>query len=210
MKKIHYKQSQPIININEKVKIKRRQEIDEIYAELSKTTDQEGEWIYNQLKLFYDPEKTIELFYTIFEQNLSIILTKIKEIFSSYSNTEPIELQDILFQKDGTTFEDRIKNWFIIYDDPKQIQSLFNRLLVILDTEKYNMIPATIKKKTNVEYVEIFKSSGARCDTGICYDYADGEVHLAEGFEDPPYHSHCECEAAYYEANDLDPESPTI
>lgn len=209
MKKIHYKQSQPIINISEEVKIKRRQEIDEIYTELSKTTDQEGELIYNQLKRFYNPEKTIELFYEIFEQNLSIVLTKIKDIFSSYSNTEPIELQDILFQKDGTTFENRIKNWFVIYEDPKQIQTLFNRLLVILDTEKYNMIPATIKKKTNVEYIEIFKSP-AKCFSGVCYDYADGEVHLAEDFDDPPYHSNCECEAAYYETNDLDPKSPTI
>lgn len=187
---------------------KRLEETHDIYARANENTDEECAKIYKNM-LKYDPQLMIDLFYKLLEKDLANILTIIQEYYQSYDTNIVINLEDILFTKDGKTLEQRIHHWFETFNTPAQKQNLFNRLCIILETEKYNMITQAIKRKVKAEYVEIFRNDND-CDTGICDEYADGEVHFAEDWDEPPYHSKCKCEAVFYEEYDLDPDDPTI
>lgn len=202
----------PII-IPQHFRERRRREIHKIYTDIMSTTLNEEEKIYANLKKYYDAEKMIELFYEILENNLSIILQKIQDIYK-ITNSSIINLEDILFNKDGKTLEERINNWFLLYEDPKEIWNLFSRLNAILETEKYHMIPKIIKLKVEVEYIEVFRND-EDCFSGVCEEYADEEAHFADDWEEPPYHTRCVCEAYFYTEEEIrqnldDDQDPTI
>ena len=191
------------IIVPEHVREKRLEETHEIYAQANENTDKEYTEIY-QCMLKYDPKLMIDLFYKLLERDLANILTIIQDYYQSYDTDKVINLEDVLFKKDGKTLEERIIRWFETYSKPSQKQNLFHRLCTILDTEKYNMVTQTIKQKVRVEYIEIFRNySEEDCDTGVCDDYADGEVHFADDWEEPPYHPRCVCEAVFYEETDI-------
>lgn len=190
------------------IREKRLEEAHEIYAKANENTDKECSKIYKCM-LKYDPQLMIDLFYKLLEKDLSNILSIIQDYYQSYDTNIIIHLEDILFTKDGKTLEQRIYHWFGTFNKPAEKQNLFNRLCIILETEKYNMITQAIKRKVKIEYVEIFRNDDD-CDTGICDEYADGEVHFVEDWDEPPYHPKCKCEAVFYEEYDLGPDDPTI
>lgn len=44
---------------------------------------------------------------------------------------------------------------------------------------------------------------GGECPTGVCLDYADGEIYPEDDTELPPYHPGCQCGAIYFDFKDL-------
>ena len=188
---------------------RRRREIHELYESVRQNSDQERELIYNDLKKNHSPSTMIDLFYDLLGKDLANVLTKVQEIYNTYEDEPIIELEDVLYKKDGKTLEERIYHWFKEYNKPSQIQSLFFKLCNILNTEKHNMVSQVIKLKTKVEYIEVFRNCDD-CYSGICEEYCDEEVHRADEWDEPPYHTNCECEAIFYEEYDLDPDDPTI
>ena len=198
----------PII-IPKHVKEKRREEVHQLYETIRENDIKEQEQIYADLKKNHTSTSSLDLLYKILEKNLAKVLMRVQEIYSTYEEDPVIELEDVLFKKDGKTLEDRVAYWFKKYPKNNEIPFLFHRLWIILNTEKHNIVSQVIKRKTKVEYIEVFRDS-VDCTTGICEEYCDEEAHHIDEWEEPPYHANCMCEAVFYEEYDLNPDDPTI
>ena len=80
---------------------RRRREIHELYESVRQNSDQERELIYNDLKKNHSPSTMIDLFYDLLGKDLANVLTKVQEIYNTYEDEPIIELEDILYKKDG-------------------------------------------------------------------------------------------------------------
>ena len=191
------------ILISESVRLKRKQEMDELYELIHELCEEDKEKLYKVLKETFSETKVLNLIYDFLEELLTKDLQVIKKIYKTFDDDKILDLDNLLYHKDGKTLEERVHHWFTTYSE-EQLTELFFHLCLILDTESMQLITSTIREKTKVEYVEI---SSGECD--IC----GGEIEEIENVEDvdlPPYHPHCGCHACFYEEYDLDPENPTI
>lgn len=192
------------MNIDKQIIQQRKIEFHNLYQELQSTSDKEKEKIFSTLKKTYKSKPIIDLLYTFLTNDLSIILNHLSNIFQSYDNNTIIKLDDLLYNKDNKTLEERIEYWFDIYPDPeKNIYNLFNKLCLILDTEKQNLVPASMKQKIKDRKYAMVYMTGGDCTNGICEDYADEELHPIDEIEEPPYHPNCMCEVCEFELQDL-------
>ena len=134
---------------------------------------------------------------------MSYVLKEIETLYpNSYDKNAKIELEKLLYHKDGLTLNQRINNWF---KEEENEQILAYHMRLILRTETEQIIPRIIQTKLtrNKIRVEILEGGG-ECSTGICAEYADGEAYPEDEIELPPYHPDCECQAIFYDIDDLE------
>jgi len=104
---------------------------------------------------------------------MSYVLKEIETLYpNSYDKNAKIELEKLLYNKDGLTLNQRINNWF---KEEENEQNLAYHMRLILRTETEQIIPRIIQTKLtrNKVYVEILEGGG-ECSTGVCAEYADG------------------------------------
>lgn len=188
------------MKVKQEIREIRIEKIKSLYEFIIKQNEKNKEKLYSNLKKNFDEKETIDLMYKFLENNLSIILKEVKQMYKSYHKTKVIQLKNLLYNEDDKTLNERIKDWFKEYDKD-QILNLFTHLCLILDTETFRMIPRVIKEKTEAIYVEII-GDPSDCN-GLCVDWIDGEVHLEDDIDLPPYHPDCQCEAVFYEKSDI-------
>ena len=187
--------------IDPKVRQNRIKQMTHLYELITKENEEDKEILYKTLKEGIEKNKNeieesvINLIYSILENTLSLTLTEIKKMYKSYKNDVVIKLADMLYHGDDKTLEQRVNSWM----EEKNLMNLFYHLCLIVDTETYQLIHQTIRKKVNIEYVEIIGDTG--CDR--CAEYCDGEVYPIDEMELPPYHPGCLCEAIMYEKEDV-------
>lgn len=187
--------------IDPKVRQNRIKQMTHLYELITKDNEKDKEILYKTLKEGIEKNKNeieesvVNLIYSILENTLSLTLTEIKKMYKSYKNDVLIELANILYHGDDKTLEQRVNSWM----DEKNLMNLFYHLCLIVDTETYQLIHQTIRKKVNIEYVEIIGDS----ECSKCAEYCDGEIYPADEMELPPYHPGCLCEAIMYEKEDV-------
>ena len=185
--------------VNSTIKNKRIKEMRNLYDLIVKDNENYKETLYKIIKETIEEtnleEKITNNIYDALTNVMSLTLAETRKMYKSFDESRQIELEYLLYSKDGKTLEQRIHNWI----GEKNIMNLFYHLCLILDTETYQVIHQTIKQKVNVDYVEII--GDAECDR--CAEYCDGEFYPADGMELPPYHPGCLCEAIMYEKEDV-------
>lgn len=185
--------------VNSTIKNKRIREMRNLYDLIVKDNENYKETLYKVIKETIEDndfeEKIIDNIYNALTNTMSLTLAEARKMYKSFDESRHIELEYLLYSKDGKTLEQRIHNWM----GEKNIMNLFYHLCLILDTETYQVIHQTIKQKVNIDYVEIIGEGG--CDT--CASYCTGEVYKEEDIELPPYHPGCQCEVIYYEKADI-------
>ena len=191
------------ILISDSIRSRRKQQMDELYEIIHEYCEEDKKELYKNLKQSYNEQKTLNLLYSFLEELLSLNLREIKKIYKTFDDDKVINLDDLLYHKDGKTLEERVHYWFEKFSED-QLMELFFHLCLILDTEGMQLISNVIKEKTKVEYVEISSGSCGGCEGGI------EEISNIEDVALPPYHPGCGCHAYFYEEYDLDPDDPTI
>ena len=185
--------------VNSTIKNKRIKEMRNLYDLIVKDNENYKETLYKIIKETIEEtnleEKITNNIYDALTNVMSLTLAETRKMYKSFDESRQIELEYLLYSKDGKTLEQRIHNWI----GEKNIMNLFYHLCLILDTETYQLIHQTIRKKVNIEYVEIIGDAG--CDR--CAEYCDGEVYPMDEMELPPYHPGCLCEAIMYEKADI-------
>ena len=188
------------MKINPTIRKKRINEIQNLYDLIIKNNETYKECIYTIIKETINNKEELEkslldIIYKILEETIAIVLTEVRKMYKTFDEDKIINLKDMLYNKDGKTLEERISGWV----DEKNIMNLFFHICLILDTETFSLIPQTIKKKVNVDYVEIIGEG----DCDICAEYCDGEVYKEDEIELPLYHPGCKCEVVPYEQADI-------
>lgn len=189
------------MKINPTIRKKRIKEMQHLYDLIIKDNESDKEYIYTIIKETIDENKEelekslLNIIYKDLEDTIAIVLMEARKMYKSFDEDKIINLKDMLYNKDGKTLEERVKNWI----NEENIMNLFFHICLILDTETFSLIHQTIKNKVNVDYVEIVGEGG--CD--ICAEYCDGEFYKESEIELPPYHPGCMCEVVYYEKEDI-------
>ena len=185
--------------VNSTIKNKRIKEMRNLYDLIVKDNENYKEILYKIIKETIEEtnleEKITNNIYDALTNAMGLTLAEARKMYKSFDESRQIELEHLLYSKDGKTLEQRIHSWM----GEKNIMNLFYHLCLILDTETYQLIHQTIKEKVNIEYVEII--GDAEC--ARCAEYCDGEVYPADEMELPPYHPGCLCEAIMYEKEDV-------
>ena len=198
------------MKVPQKIKEKRTKEIQHIYDIVFNNIDKYNEQIYKiihlpeEKKLSKKEEKQSikNLIWNSLEENIAIILKETKKIYlNSFNDNISLNIKDILYQEDDKLFSERIDEW---YKEDLSEERLTYQMLLIHNTETLWIIPRVIKAKLNKSkiYIEIIYGGGPDNDIN-CMEYVDGEAHLENEIELPPYHPNCSCQAVYYEAEDL-------
>lgn len=189
------------IKINKKIKSKRLKDMEHLYSLIMANSDKDKEKIYQIIKMNKnDKEKLnnelLDALYSSLETTITLTLQEARKMFHSFNESKSIEIEDLLYQKDNKTLEDRVAYWI---KNTNNIMNLFSHICLILDTETMQVTHQTIKQKTNIVYVEIIGAGG--CD--ICASYCDGELHQEDEIDSPPYHPGCLCEEIMYDEADV-------
>lgn len=195
------------MKISKDIKDKRISEISNIYENALNDIQFYNEKIY---RIINDKKKTKtqkkqevkEEILNSLTDTMAYVLKEIEKLYpNSYDKNAKINLEKLLYNKDGLTLNQRINNWFKEIDNE---QTLSYHMRLILRTETEQIIPRIIQTKLtrNKVYVEILEGGG-ECSTGICSEYADGQAYPEDEIELPPYHPDCECQAIFYDIDDL-------
>lgn len=195
------------MRVTKEVRDKRISQISNLYHSIILSNEVSKEKLYKLLeeKSKNDTDNSkiekevTDFIFQVLNNNFSNILQELKEMYSkSFDNNKDIKLEELFYNSDGKTLEDRIK---IIFDefDKNNLLFSFYRLCLILDTESNQIITNTMKNKLKTPYVEIIAGEG--CD--VCNEYCDGEVYNEDDIELPPYHPSCQCQVIYYEEQDI-------
>lgn len=197
------------MKVQKKLRQKRIEQFNQLYDAVTSNLDYYYKIIYRNIKKMTDSNKEstkeiiINAIYNSLEQTKFITERELKKIFSKSFQKKDIKIQDILYKKDGLTLEERISKWF---EQTQKKEILSSNIIRILDTQTYQIVPRItkqdIKKNNEKIFVEII--SGGTCSTGICLDYADGEAYPEDEIDLPPYHPNCECQAIYYQSNEIE------
>ena len=190
------------MKIKPNIKKQRIADIHHLYELITEDNDDYKEELYNILKETLEDDKIIDSIYSHLENILSLTLKETKKIYKSFDKDKIIDLEDLLYDKDGKSLDERVKQWLEKYSDKKQLMTLFYYLCLIVDTESFRIISTIVKEKTNCEYVEIISDSCDDCSGG-CSEWADGEPHHEDDVELPPYHPNCHCEAVFFEKEEV-------
>ena len=196
------------MKIPKDIKDKRISEISNIYNNALNDTQTYNEKIYriinNKEKTKIEKrQETKEEILNSLTDTMSYVLKEIEKLYpDSYDKNAKIKLEELLYNKDGLTLNQRINNWF---KEEKNEQNLAYHMRLILRTETEQIIPRIIQTKLTHDtvYVEIL-AGGGECSTGVCAEYADGEAYPENEIELPPYHPDCECQAVFYDISDLE------
>ena len=194
------------MKIHSKLKNKRINEIQQIYNQALDDLTPYSEQIYKIIKNEKDKtkaeEQIIDIILNSLSHTMSLTLDNIKHIFpNSYNEKTKIDLENMLYNKDGLTLEQRVHKWF---DTVEEKEQLFYHISLILETETNQIIPQISKSKLNKKTIYYaVEPGGGDCSTGICLEYADGEAYPEDDIELPPYHPDCQCQAFPYELDEL-------
>ena len=140
----------------------------------------------------------------IIEKTFVIVTKAVEELYGIKPDpSEKINIEDLMYSADNKTLYDRLKEHFnnAIKRD-EQAQYMFNRCVLILDTETSCVSNGIIHSRMNkhAKYAEILE--GADCmgepESPCEYWIVKGKMPIEELEELPPYHPDCDCEVIYY------------
>lgn len=162
--------------------------------------------IQETLKIFWNEsfEELKDLFYEMFENIYKIVNEYLKKMYGPDLPEVKIEnLQDLLYNKDGKTFEERLyEHWFEAKEDldnnikidlvKRNLHYDFNKIAI---TEA-RCIESNLKKMKKPLTAEILIVDPGECDNGC-----SGGIYSVDFDDLPPYHPNCNCIAYYDEAD---------
>lgn len=198
------------MKVKKQLRQKRIKQFNHLYNIVTSNLDYYYGLIYKEIKKMTEDNKiktenrVMELILDSLIETKFLTERELKRIFPKSYEIQNIEIQDILYKQDGLTLAERIDKWFNQTDRKEELSSQMAR---ILDTQTYHIVPMIVKedlkRKDNEKvYVEII--SNEDCHSGICLDYADGEAHLEDDIDLPPYHPNCQCQAIWYETDEVE------
>lgn len=195
-----------------------RKDTDEICDNyLTKIYIQIKKYINNYPEINWDDfkENILKLCYDCLEEVYAYVSKSLKEIYDKVEDFDIEDINDLTYQKDRKTLDDRIsehlKNAKEKLDNKEKpdlvILYLLNRMTLILITET-RMVEQTVKRnkkpilKDGYYGILVIDGCGGDCD-GNCLDYngiypEDAEVPI------PPYHPNCGGIIYYDITNDPD------
>lgn len=189
------------LKIDKNIRNKRIKDMENLYSLIMTGNEKNKENIYQIIKNNKNDKEALnnELLNAIYlslENIITITLQESRKIFHSFDENKIIKIEELLYQKDNKTLEERVKYWI---DNTNNTMNLFSHICLILDTETMQVMHQTIKQKTNIVYVEIIGTGG--CE--LCASYYDGELHQEDEIDSPPYHPGCLCEEIMYDEADV-------
>ena len=189
------------LKIDKNIRNKRIKDMENLYSLIMTGNEKNKENIYQIIKNNKNDKEALnnELLNAIYlslENIITITLQESRKIFHSFDENKIIKIEELLYQKDNKTLEERVKYWI---DNTNNTMNLFSHICLILDTETMQVMHQTIKQKTNIVYVEIIGTGG--CE--LCTSYYDGELHHEDEIDSPPYHPGCLCEEIMYDEADV-------
>ena len=198
------------MKVKKQLRQKRIKQFHRLYNHTTSNLDYYYSLIYKEIKNMTENNKTeikqkvINFILDSLEETKFITERQLKKIFPNSIKIKNIKVQDNLYKQDGLTLADRVDRWF---KQTQKKEELSFQMARILDTQTYHIIPIIVKEDFKREkgekvYVEIISTD--ECHSGICLDYADGEAHLEDDIELPPYHPSCQCQAIYYETSEVE------
>ena len=148
----------------------------------------------------------LNIFYTCFSDVYALVLKDIKDIYNIKDQDEDKEinmkeLQELTYNKDGLTLEERVTKHFKDYmrNTPTKERFLYD-MIRILNTESLCLMNNLIKQKTKAEYAEVEDSNC--CE--LCSEWADEGPIPIDDFEEPPYHPNCECVPMFFTKEEVE------
>ena len=198
------------MKVKKQIRQKRIQQFNHLYNIITSNLDYYYGLIYKEIKKMTENNKVktknrvIELILDSLKETKFLTERELKKIFPKSYEIQNIEIQNVLYKQDGLTLTERIDKWF---NQTKRKEELSYQMTRILDTQTYHIVPIILKedlKRKNDEKVYVEIISNEDCNSGICLDYADGEAHLEDDIDLPPYHPNCECQAIYYQSNEIE------
>lgn len=151
---------------------------------------------------FITTTKVDDMIFESLEHTYAITTKAIEDLYGIKPNPEDkVEVAELMYSADGKTLYDRLQAHFEAAcdrDDPSQY--MFNRCVLIVDTETSCVSNGLIHGKVNKHavYAEIVGSG--ECETHPECDFwiTKGKMAIEELEELPPYHPDCQCEVIYY------------
>ena len=148
----------------------------------------------------------LNIFYTCFSDVYALVLKDIKDIYNIKDQDEDKEinmkeLQELTYNKDGLTLEERVTKHFKDYmrNTPTKERFLYD-MIRILNTESLCLMNNLINQKTKAEYAEVEDSNC--CE--LCSEWADEGPIPIDDFEEPPYHPNCECVPMFFTKEEVE------
>lgn len=151
---------------------------------------------------FITETKIDDIIFASLERTYAITVKAVKDLYNIESN-DKIDVVDLMYSADGKNLYQRLQEHF---DNAcgrnDSAQYMFNRCILIVDTETACVSNGIIHNKINkhAKYVEILE--GAECidrPASECeYWIKKGKMPIEELEELPPYHPDCDCEIIYY------------
>ena len=197
------------MKVRKQLRQKRIKQFHLLYSKTISNLDYYYSLIYKEIKNMTETnkeevkQKVINFILDSLEETKFITERQLKKIFPNSIKIKNIEIQDNLYTQDGLTLVDRVNRWF---KQTQKKEELSSQMARILNTQTYHIVPIIVKedlKRKDGEKIYIEIISNDNCHSGICLDYADGEAHLEDDIELPPYHPSCQCQAIYYETNEI-------
>jgi hypothetical protein len=144
-------------------------------------------------------EEINDFFWNYLEEVYSMCVEGFRRIYDI--KIDKINIEDLPYQEDGKTLDERIDYWKGRYAD--DFVFLRNNLFKVLDTEVnviYNKILQN-KVAKYADYVEIINDDC--CEK--CYDTYEDKIFKVKDLKIlPPFHPGCDCYAVFYQSEDLD------
>lgn len=151
---------------------------------------------------FITETKIDDIIFASLERTYAITVKAVKDLYNIESN-DKIDVVDLMYSADGKNLYQRLQEHF---DNAcgrnDATQYMFNRCVLIVDTETACVSNGIIHSKVNkhARYVEVLE--GAECadlPASECeYWIKKGKMPIEELEELPPYHPDCDCEVIYF------------
>lgn len=184
---------------------------------LTKIYIQIKKYINNYPEINWDDfkENILKLCYDCLEEVYAYVSKSLKEIYDKVEDFDIEDINDLTYQKDGKTLDDRIsehlKNAKERLDNKEKLDLvilyLLNRMTLILTTETRTVEQRVKKNKKPIHKpgyygILVIEGCGGDCN-GICPDY-NGEYPEDSEVPTPPYHPNCTGISYYDITNDPD------
>lgn len=163
-------------------------------------TDKE-QWSFNH---FITESKIDDTIFNILERTYSITVRAVKHLYGiEFNSNEKVNVEDLMYSADGKNLYQRLQEHFNnACNKTEPAQYMFNRCVLIVDTETACVSNGIIHNKVNkhAKYAEVLEGAecmdipGSECE----YWISKGKMPIEELEELPPYHPDCDCEVIYY------------
>lgn len=178
--------------------------------DLKKQYEEENTYESKKDELWADTElQLLNLFYSRFENIIKATKKFIKQEYNISLNLANIKFKDLLYNKDGKTFEERIQNYIEAYKTnrwnrqhcPYHMERLLHTETTCITYQLYKM---TLDKMIEEGRFPAEEFSGG-CDLCNSMGYNSGELYRPDEIDnEPPFHPCCQCEFFPHECDEIE------